>query len=281
MAITITKPIVGQNEDQWGTILNTALDTVVDAINGTAGTVAPDHTVLTLNGTDVTSTAAELNILDGVTATAAELNIMDGDTAASTVNILGTDKVIINDGGVMKQITVDALNTYVQGQAASGAFVPSGAIMMWSGATSNIPSGFVLCDGTNSTPDLRDRFVVGAGSSYAVGATGGNSSTTLSSANLPAHSHSFSGSTSTASLTGSANNIGEPFGGFGTANGVFSKGSSSSGGTPQNTDVSTTGQLNIDASHSHTFSGNTSSTGSGSSFENRPPYYALAYIMKT
>ena len=223
MAITITKPIVGQNEDQWGTILNTALDTVVDAINGTAGTVAPDHTVLTLNGTDVTSTAAELNILDGVTATAAELNIMDGDTAASTVNILGTDKVIINDGGVMKQITVDALNTYVQGQAASGAFVPSGAIMMWSGATSNIPSGFVLCDGTNSTPDLRDRFVVGAGSSYAVGATGGNSSTTLSSANLPAHSHSFSGSTSTASLTGSANNIGEPFGGFGTANGVFSK----------------------------------------------------------
>ena len=56
--------------------------------------------------------------------------------------------------------------------------VPTGAIMMWSGASTAIPTGWVLCDGTNNTPDLRNRFVIGAGSTYAVGATGGSSTTT-------------------------------------------------------------------------------------------------------
>ena len=56
--------------------------------------------------------------------------------------------------------------------------VPTGAIMMWSGAANAIPSGYILCDGSNGTPDLRNRFVIGAGSNYAVGATGGGSTTT-------------------------------------------------------------------------------------------------------
>ena len=63
-------------------------------------------------------------------------------------------------------------------KALISALVPSGVIMMWSGAANAIPSGYVLCDGNNGTHDLRDRFVVGAGNSYAVGATGGGSSTT-------------------------------------------------------------------------------------------------------
>ena len=163
---------------------------------------------------------------------------------------------------------------------AVAAVFPSGGIIMWSGSIAAIPSGWYLCDGTNGTPNLQDKFIVGAGSAYSVGATGGNSSTSLSTANLPAHTHTFSGSTSTASLTGSIVNIAETFGAFGTTSGVFSKGSSSAAGTPQNTDTSTTGSINFNGSHSHTFSGTTSSVGSGSSFENRPPYYALAYIMK-
>ena len=75
------------------------------------------------------------------------------------------------------------------------AFV-SGMIILWYGNTGNIPTGFVLCDGNSGTPNLTDRFVVGAGSAYGVGATGGSSSVTLSTANLPSHNHSFSGSTS-------------------------------------------------------------------------------------
>ena len=83
MAISITKPIVGGSEDTWGTTINEALDTLVDAANGAAGAISPDLSTLTINGTDVTATAAELNVLDGVTATTAELNILDGVTATT------------------------------------------------------------------------------------------------------------------------------------------------------------------------------------------------------
>lgn len=49
----------------------------------------------------------------------------------------------------------------------------TGVIVLWYGSIANIPSGFVICDGNNGTPDLRDKFLVGAGSTYAVDATGG------------------------------------------------------------------------------------------------------------
>ena len=89
MAISITKPTVGGSEDSWGTTINTALDTVVNAVNGTSGTIAPNVTSFSINGTPVTSTAAELNKLDGVTATTAELNKLAGTPAGLTSTELG------------------------------------------------------------------------------------------------------------------------------------------------------------------------------------------------
>lgn len=61
--------------------------------------------------------------------------------------------------------------------------IPSGTILLWSGAIVDIPVGFVLCDGTSGTPDLRDKFIVGAGLTYAVDDTGGNVN----------HNHPFTG----------------------------------------------------------------------------------------
>ena len=77
------------------------------------------------------------------------------------------------------------------------SLVPAGVILLWSGSIASIPSGWNLCDGTNGTPDLRNRFIVGAGSTYAVAATGGADSVTLDASQMPAHTHTFSGTTST------------------------------------------------------------------------------------
>ena len=86
----LTKPEVGASDDTWGTKLNTNLDTLDDLLDGTTA-IAPNLTAGSwqVGGVAVTSTAAELNILDGVTATAADLNILDGVTStAAELNIL-------------------------------------------------------------------------------------------------------------------------------------------------------------------------------------------------
>jgi|TARA_R100000482_G_scaffold52588_2_gene18741 hypothetical protein len=81
MAITITKPTVGGSEDSWGTTINTALDTVVNAVNGTSGTLAPNLSTLTINSANVTATAAEINKLAGANVTTTELNYLDNVTS--------------------------------------------------------------------------------------------------------------------------------------------------------------------------------------------------------
>lgn len=156
--------------------------------------------------------------------------------------------------------------------AAASAFIPSGVIVMWSGSIAAIPTGWVICDGTNSTPDLRDRFVVGAGSSYAVAATGGSKDAVVV-------SHSHSASTGSASLTGSITGIAQSFGSSGTASGVFTKTTGNTvNDTPVQNDAGDGGGVSFNGSHSHSVS--VSSAGVSGTNANLPPYYALAYIMK-
>lgn len=71
--------------------------------------------------------------------------------------------------------------------------VPSGIICMWSGESTAIPSGWHLCDGEEGTPDLRDRFIVGAGSTYKVKDTGGEATHKLTTNEMPSHNHGFTG----------------------------------------------------------------------------------------
>ncbi len=119
--------------------------------------------------------------------------------------------------------------------------LPKGLIVMWSGTIADIPSGWRLCDGTNGTPDLRDKFIVGAGSAYAVAATGGEAMHRLTEDEMPTHSHTYS------KAKGDQGHAG---------------GSGTSGQTVANSTDST------------------GSTGGGQPHNNLPPYYALAYIMK-
>jgi len=84
----LTKPEVGASDDTWGTKLNTDLDLIDDLLDGTTA-IAPNLSTLTIAGTAVTTTAAEINLLDGLTADAAELNILDGATVTTAeLNIL-------------------------------------------------------------------------------------------------------------------------------------------------------------------------------------------------
>tara|TARA_B100000035_G_scaffold208918_2_gene178669 strand:- start:682 stop:1134 length:453 start_codon:yes stop_codon:yes gene_type:complete len=107
MAITITKPTVGGSEGTWGDTINTGLTAIESTLNGSGtgkATVAPDISTLTLNGTNVTADAGELNKLDGVTATTAELNLLDGSVANTVVN---SKAVVYGSAGEVQATTVD------------------------------------------------------------------------------------------------------------------------------------------------------------------------------
>ena len=137
------------------------------------------------------------------------------------------------------------------------AFV-AGMIMLWSGSSASIPSGWLLCDGSNSTPDLRNRFVVGATSTYAVGATGGSANATLVS-----HSH-----TATSSVSDPGHTHG--FGGAGGGGVLF-----------VGTTVGTVDKFSQAATTGISVSTSISTEGSSGTNANLPPYYALCYIMKS
>ena len=159
--------------------------------------------------------------------------------------------------------TYDNIYGIVGTQASSGTTIPTGLISLWYGSIGSVPTGWYLCDGSNGTPDLRDKFIVGAGNSYAVSATGGSSSATLTTDNLPAHTH-----TATVTDPGHAHGYTSPH-----VNAQNIAGSSSFvnyyNSVAATTDSAFTG-----------ISVTNSSTGSGTSFSVLNPYYALAYIMK-
>lgn len=214
-----------------------------------------------IGGIDIAEGCAPSGINNAIREMMAQVKDMQSGTDGDDLTIAGTFALtggLTLDGsaGTAGQILVSAGvgNTPTWGNA----FV-AGMIMLWSGSSETIPSGWLLCDGANSTPDLRNRFVIGATSSYAVGATGGSAD-----AIVVSHTHAATvtdtGHTHVSTTTGrlQASNDGA----------ILSVGGgTSSGGT---TGSSTTG---ITVSNS--------TVGSSGTNANLPPYYALCYIMKS
>jgi microcystin-dependent protein len=158
--------------------------------------------------------------------------------------------------------------------------IPTGGIIMWSGAVDAIPAGWALCDGQNNRPDLRNRFIVGAGgagATYAPHATGGTQTVTLTVSQLPGHTHG-PGTLNIVGSGGHTHSTNAPI------KNVKAVGINSGGGeNAQNPDIGDATTTAGGGTHTHpasTFAGLTASTGSGAAIENRPPYYALAFIIK-
>ena len=212
------------------------------------------------------------------------------DTEFNNVSASSTTKIDkVPAAQVNNVASFNATGALQDSGSPSTALIPSGGIIIWSGLLTAIPTGWGLCDGSNGTPDLRDRFVVGAGSSYSRNETGGADSVALSENELPSHNHSMNsagnhdhgGSTSTDGEHTHSNNADRCSG----SNYVQVTASTNNAATNRrvglvDATISPAGDHNHsisdDGSHTHSIN----NTGNNDAHENRPPYFALAYIMK-
>ena len=271
----IIRPVVDEKDIIFQQRDGTEVARVED--NGTFNVVTGK---LAINATAVTSTAAELNLLDGDTS------------VGSSITVADADGVVVNDGGTMKSVPASDFRTYI---------MPAGSVIPYAGTSA--PTGFLLCDGsavsrstyaalfavigttygsgdgssTFALPDLRGRIVAGkddmGGSAAskltnqsggvdgdALGAKGGSETQALTEANLPAHTHTFS---DTDSHTVS---IPRPF---------------ISGAANNSVNVDGSGVRSDSGTITVSISGTTSSTGSGSAHNNVQPTIILNYIIRT
>jgi microcystin-dependent protein len=253
-----------------GDITLTSLNGVVDearsavlAVTGTPGVtrvltipnVEKSYTVInqTTNITQVkTASGAAFNCPPSATTVIAcdGLNGVQGSGIAPLTSPAFTGVPTAPTAAIGTNTTQIATTAFMA--AAITTALPVGVITLWSGSIASIPSGWALCNGSAGTPDLRDRFVVGAGSTYAVGATGGANTVTLDTTQIPSHTHTGTTNatdlshTHTGSGTTSANNVGHTHTGSGTTSAVSN----------DHTHSGTTGNNNV--GHTHTGSGTTS-----------------------
>jgi hypothetical protein len=224
-------------------VKNDLADICTVKVSGQTGVAVPAGKTMWLcnDGTDVKDVVTHLSSLTLGSA----LPAASGGTGVTSPGTAGN--VLVSSGSAWAS---QALNTF-----------STGMILLWSGSIATIPSGWALCDGTNGTPNLRDRFIVGAGNTYAVDATGGSadaivvSHTHTASVTDPGHTHTLSPANRQVYNSGASGSAGQYNGGE-----TFTQLTMSSATTGITVGISTTGSSGTNA--------------------NLPPYYALAYIMK-
>ena len=203
--------------------------------------------------------ANELNDLNDVT--------ISSPTRGDVLYYNGTNWVNLGAGTDGQVLTTHGPGADPTWETPSGGSIPSGVIVMWSGSYNDIPAGWHLCDGTNGTPDLRDKFIYGVNTTYGpgddgdLGTTGGSTSHTHTYTEVPSHTHtaSISPNPHTHRLTTYA-----PGGSIPGSPGHYQSGSDYVGSTFLSVTVNSTGLP-------------TCTTDPASSV---PPYYKLAFIMK-
>ena len=236
-----------------GTITNAGANGAVNFPNGLTGTAGTFTGAISAASASITGNLGVGGVLTYEDVT--NVDSVGVITARSGVNVSGGEvkvgaAVTVSSGGVITSGVVTATSFAGSGANLTGIVaVPSGCILIWSGAANAIPSGFVLCNGSNSTPDLRGKFVVGyhdGNNDYDVGDTGGAETVTLTTAQIPSHKHTTNIDGQHVIPGGGGSSY--PYGGGGSyASRLFSM----------------------------------SNTGGGGAHENRPPFHALCYIMKT
>lgn len=197
--------------------------------------------------------------LNGNTSVTGNVSV-SGTTTTNTANVTGT---------------LTAGNIANTGTNSNGP-VPKGGIIMWSGSTANIPSGWALCDGNNGTPNLQDRFIVGAGSTYAVNATGGSATHTHTTGSAGTHKHNVKGNTHGITTY-------NPSGTF-SSTGYFCEDDNNPKWHQDNFLQTGKNSGYGEGQHAHDIDMDTKNAGAHthtvSSSNSLPPYYALAFIMK-
>jgi microcystin-dependent protein len=241
-----------------------------------------NQTLLTLDRTNqvVAVGTPTLNIQNSVSGFGTDntKTTINSSSSQVTVSVNGTALIQANTSGTVSLPGATSSLSLPAGASLKIGTTPIGfigMIVMWSGAIASIPTGWHLCDGTNGTPDLHDRFIVGAGVDYTVGQIGGANTVALSIANLPAHNHGVNdpGHTHSINDPGHVHGYSAPVG-----SGNWVQGSAATQFSIQaaNTNAATTGISNVAAATGIT----TQNTGSGSAFSIVPSFYALAFIMR-
>ena len=306
---------IGQVITNSNAALSNVQASLTSNINTLSSSVTAQLATLTANASSQQSQINTINTTLPLLATTSNVNAAVANLAPiNSPTFTGTPTAPTPTSG--DNSTKVATTAFVNGLVGSG--VPTGIIVMWNSTAASIPAGWQLCNGTNGTPDLRGQFIIGASavtgdygdndndaddSEYPVGDTGGASSAniTISTSNLPAHTHTFNGS---ASISGTTNTAAaqisdpghqhiDPYaeGGvpFTPVPNTYGSAGSSATDTDQSlyyTGAATTGIS--DAGHRHSFtagasiSGTTGATGLGTaiSINTLPPFYALCYIQK-
>jgi microcystin-dependent protein len=213
-----------------------------------------------------------------------ELDVRFENSVAGGAGITVSTQSLELPGGDPNDPTDNITQFSISADPSYGGYTPIGGIIMWSGSIVNIPTnkGWFLCNGQNGTPNLVNRFVVGSGGTYPVGGTGGADTVTLTIPQIPSHSHPGTAASAGAHIhsitdpghnhtydrmTDLADRADLDDNQFRTLNSVANTGNQITG-------------ITIDSNGAHVHNVTTNNIGGGEAHENRPPYYALAYIMR-